>query len=375
MTGPLSGTRVIELAAQGPAPFACMLLADLGAEVITIERPGGGRRSPDAHWRGRRSVCLNLKSSEALRILLDLVEGAQVLIEGFRPGVAERLGVGPQECLTRNPELIYGRMTGWGQQGPLAFEPGHDINYLALSGALHSIGEVGRGPVPPLNLVADYGGGGMLLALGVVAGLAAAQRTGVGQIVDAAMIDGVAAMLAPFHTMSALGVWKEERGGNLLDGGAPFYGLYETSDGNWVSVGAIEPQFYADLIDRLGLNDTDLTPQMDRSGWQSVRETFAGVFRTRTRDEWVEHFHGSQACMQPVLTMKEAVRHPHAKARNMFEYVGNLPHPAPAPRFSATPLDLPPAPEGVGASTARILSELGYSASEIDRLTGVGAVE
>lgn len=375
MSGPLTGTRVIELAAQGPAPFTGMLLADLGAEVISVGRTNSQPMSNDAHWRGRRSISLNLKDPSAVEVFLALVKTADAVIEGFRPGVTERLGIGPEECMARNPALIYGRVTGWGQDGPLAQEAGHDLNYLAASGALHSIGNIDGPPVPPLNLVADYGGGGMLLALGVVAALDGARRTGTGQVVDAAMIDGVAAMLAPFHGMSAAGYWIDQRGVNLLDGGAPFYSVYETADGKWLSIAAIEPQFYAELLARLDLDPHQLPKQMDQSGWPNIRAKFAEIFLTRSRDAWAEQFHGSQACMQPVLTMKEATEAPHAQARNMFSFIGGVPHPAPVPRFSATPLDEPVEAEALGTSTSSILADIGLDAAEIDRLRKSGAVQ
>ena len=374
MTGPLHGIRVVELAAQGPAPFACMLLADLGAEVVSIERVGARRANPDAHSRGRRPVALNLKDKRAADLLLDLVANADAFVEGFRPGVVERLGIGPEACLGRNPRLVYGRMTGWGQDGPLVQSAGHDINYLALSGALHAIGEAGGAPAVPLNLMGDYGAGGMLLALGLVAALLESRASGQGQVVDAAMVDGLAAQLAPFHAMAARGVWQPERGTNLLDGGAHFYGVYHTADDKWVSVGAIELPFYRTLLDLIGLVPEDLGPQMDASSWAAARVRLAAVFATRTRDEWVAHFDGHDACVQPVLDLAEARQHPHALARDMFTDHSGVPHPAPAPRFSRTALEMPDPAADPGSSTDAVLAELGLDIAEIVELRAAGVV-
>ncbi|MFI0446561.1 CaiB/BaiF CoA transferase family protein [Actinomadura sp. 6N118] len=373
MTGPLTGTRVVELAAQGPGPFACMLLADLGAEVVSIERVGARRYPADAHSRGRRSVAVNIKDTRGRDVVLDLIERSDVMVEGYRPGVAERLGLGPEECLVRNPRLVYGRMTGWGQDGPLATSAGHDLNYLALSGALHAIGESGHGPVPPLNLVADYGGGGMLLALGITAALLERAASGRGQVIDAAMVDGVALLLAPFLAMAARGSWSA-RGTNLLDGGAHFYRTYETSDGKWVSVGAIEPRFYREFLRVLGLAEADLGPQMDRNSWPSATERVAAVFATRTREEWTRSFEGVEACVQPVLELTEATAHPHAAARGMFVEIDGAPHPRPAPRFSRTTLEMPHSAEEPGTSTCEVLTGLGLSEKEIVDLRAAGVV-
>jgi alpha-methylacyl-CoA racemase len=376
MVGPLDGVRVLELAGQGPGPYACMLLTDLGAEVIRVDRPRDGRPGADPavdiHARGRRSVALDLKKPQAVEIVLDLVERADVLVEGYRPGVTERLGLGPQDCFARNPRLIYGRMTGWGQDGPLANAAGHDINYLAVSGALHAFGEKGRAPVPPLNLVADYGGGGALLALGMVAALLAGRSTGVGQVVDAAMVDGVAAMMAPFYALAAQGAWRDDRGSNILDGAAPFYAAYRTRDDRYVAVGAIEPQFYARLLAGLDLDPDELPPQLDPAGWPAVRARIADVFRTRTRDEWTAHFAGAEACVSPVLSLGEAVESPLARARGMFPDVDGVPSAAPAPRFSRTTVGAPARVETVGESTTAILRSLGLDDADVAKLREVG---
>jgi alpha-methylacyl-CoA racemase len=350
-----------------------MLLADLGAEVIGVERPGTHRHPPDAHSRGRRSVALDLKRPEGRDLLLDLVREVDVLVEGFRPGVTERLGVGPDECHARNPALVYGRMTGWGQDGPLARTAGHDINYLALTGALAAVGEQGRPPVPPLNLVADYGGGAMLLALGILAALLERARSGRGQTVDAAMVDGVGLMLAPFHAMAARGHWRE-RGTNLLDGGAPFYRVYRTADDRWLSVGAIEPGFYRSFLDVLGLDPAELGDQLDRSAWPEATARIAAVVATRTRDEWDRAFAGTDACVQVVLDLAEAPHHPHQAARSGFVEVDGIPHPAPAPRLSRTPARLPPPAEPQGASTATVLAELGRTPEQVAALRVAGVV-
>ncbi|WP_166139759.1 CaiB/BaiF CoA transferase family protein [Nocardioides ochotonae] len=372
MSGPLAGVRVVELVAQGPAPFACMLLADLGAEVIGIERPGTQRHAPDAHSRGRRSVALDLKQDAGREVLLDLLADADVLVEGFRPGVTERLGVGPQECHARNPALVYARMTGWGQDGPLAQRAGHDINYLALTGALAAIGEPGRAPVPPLNLAADYGGGGMLLALGILAALHERTASGLGQVVDTAMVDGVGLMLAPFHAMAARGQWRE-RGTNLLDGGAPFYRVYRTSDDRWLSVGAIEPAFYRAFLDVLGLDPVSLGEQLDREAWPAATARIADVVATRTRAEWEQAFAGVDACVQAVLELAEVPEHAHVRARGGFTDVHGTPHPAPAPRLSRTPAQRPDPAEPLGASTVAVLAALGRTPEQVHALCASGA--
>jgi len=376
-TGPLREVRVVELAGQGPGPFACMLLADMGAEVIRVERPGPvspERRRADVHGRGRRSIAIDLKDQRGVDIVLDLLDTADVLIEGFRPGVAERLGLGPKECLARNRRLVYGRVTGWGQDGPLASLAGHDINYLAFSGALHAIGPAGGYPAVPLNLVADYGGGGTFLVIGALAAVLEARVTGTGQVVDAAMIDGVAAMMAPFYAMAANGAWSEDRGTNLLDSGAHFYGVYRTADDRWVAVGAIEPQFYRALMTLLDIDVDTVPAQMDRASWAALRARLAEVFATRDRDAWVSHFAGHEACFFPVLSMNETTRHPHARARAMFEEVNGVPHPRPAPRFSSTgPLPARPIEE-LGDSTDELLRGVGRTETQIAALRADGVV-
>jgi alpha-methylacyl-CoA racemase len=374
--GPLAGVRVVELAGIGPGPFCAMLLADLGADVLRVDRPAISRPGwPTVLARGRRSVAVDLKHPDGAGVVLDLVAAADALVEGFRPGVAERLGIGPDACLARNPRLVYGRVTGWGQQGPWRLAAGHDIDYVALAGALHPIGQAGGPPVPPLNLLGDFGGGGMLLALGVVAALLEAGRSGTGQVVDAAMVDGAALLTTQFHELLAAGLWREERGANLLDGGAPFYGVYETADGRHLAVGALEPQFWAELLRRLGLDAGDLPAQLDRDGWPLLRERLAALFRTRTRDEWSELLAGTDACVAPVLGLAEAPAHPHNRARGTFVDVGGVVQPAPAPRFSRTPADPPVPPARPGEHTDRALADWGVGADEVDRLRAAGAIE
>jgi alpha-methylacyl-CoA racemase len=331
---PLVGLRVVEMAGIGPAPFAGMLLADMGAEVVRIDRPGAPAAKPsDVTARGKRAMPLDLKDPGAVAELLGMLENADALIEGFRPGVMERLGLGPAECRARNPRMVYGRMTGWGQTGPLAPTAGHDINYIAISGALDAIGTADA-PVPPLNLVGDYGGGGMLLAMGVLAALLHAQRTGEGQVVDAAMSDGAALLMAPIYGMRAAGRWSAPRGGNLLDGGAPYYGTYPCADGKFLAVGPIEPQFFALFIQGIGLDVADFAGRADTAEWPALRARIAAVLRTRTRDDWAEVFAGSDACVAPVLTMAEAPGHPHNTARGTFIVGDGVVQPAPAPRFT-----------------------------------------
>jgi alpha-methylacyl-CoA racemase len=344
--GPLDGVRVLEFTGLAPAPFACMLLADLGADVVRVDRPGAGA-APDAEvlLRGRRhAVAADLKDPAAVAAVLALVERADVLIEGFRPGVMERLGLGPDVCLARNPRLVYGRITGWGQQGPLAQAAGHDIDYIALAGALHPIGERGGAPVPPINLLGDFGGGGMLVALGCLAALVERAVSGRGQVVDAAMVDGAALLSTYLYGMRARGLWGTERGTNLLDGGAPFYATYETGDGGHMAVGAIEPQFYAELISRLGLAEAGLPDQHDRERWDDLRAGLAKAFRSRTREEWTQIFDGTDACVSPVLALGEAEGHPHNVARGSFLDVAGIVQPAPAPRFARTATATPTAP-------------------------------
>lgn len=337
MSQPLSGVRVVELAAIGPVTHAMMMLADLGADVVRVARPAG-RGGPfgervDTTLRGRRQFEADLKTEADRRMVLDVVARADVLVEGNRPGVCEKLGLGPDECRQVNPRLIYARMTGWGQTGPLAARAGHDINYISLTGALRAIGRKGQPPVPPLNLLGDFGGGSMFLVTGILAALIERQRTGRGRVLDVAMVDGVSALLQPILSMLELGLWQDERGANLLDTGAPFYDVYECADGEYVAVGALEPQFYAQFLAGLGLSADELPEQMDRSGWPKLREVFTETFRQRTRDEWVAVFAGSDACVSPVLTMEEAARHPHLAARKTLVPAGAAFQAAPAPRF------------------------------------------
>ena len=378
--GPLKGIRIVEFAALGPAPMGTMLLADLGAEVLRIERKAVASRPTaelfdpaiDILNRNRRVVALDLKRPEAIETVLRLIEGADALIEGFRPGVMERLGLGPEVCLARNPRLVYGRMTGWGQSGAFAHAAGHDINYLSLSGALHAIGEPGRKPVVPLNLVADGGGGAMLLALGVLAGVLEARGSGRGQVVDAAMTDGAALLMSMMYTLKAMGQWQVERGSNLLDGGAHFYDTYQCRDGRWISVGAIEPQFYALLLEKTGITDPDFQQQWDRSRWPRLKEKLAAVIAQRTRDEWCAVFDGTDACVAPVLDMDEAPRHPHNRSRNTFTEVAGVVQPAAAPRFSRTPSAPPGAPRT--GSEPEALLDWGLDASELAALRQQGVL-
>lgn len=353
-----------------------MVLADLGADVVRIDRPEPADQltpARDVLSRGKRSVSIDLKSTDGVAVALDMVASSDVLIEGFRPGVTERLGVGPADCLARNRALVYGRMTGWGRDGVYSDMAGHDIDYIALSGALHPIGTQDR-PIPPLNLVGDFGGGGMLLALGVVCAVLVARETGEGQVVDAAMVDGSALLMAAHHGLLADGLWAVERESNLLDGGAPFYTTYETSDGGHVAVGALEPEFYARLLAGLGLDPGELPAQSDRSGWPALRSALAERFRTRSRDEWEEVFAGTDACVAPVLSMAEAPMHPHNRARQTFIEVAGVTQPAPAPRFAGSPTDDPGPPVTPGANTDEVLGELGYSRARIGKLRESGAV-
>lgn len=378
--GVLSGIRVLEFEAIGPGPFGAMLLADMGADVLRIDRPAepddlGPKRAGeriDIIGRGRRSITLDLKQPEAAAAALDLIAHADALIEGFRPGTMERLGLGPQAALARNPRLVYGRMTGWGQSGPLAPRAGHDLNYLALSGVLSGIGRAGEAPVPPLNLVGDYGGGGMLLALGVVAALVNVQRGGAGQVVDAAMIEGAAQLGSVVWGALAAGHWREQRESNLLDGGTPWYDSYRTRDGGYMAVGAVEARFYAQLLDKLGLADAGLPQQHDRSGWPLLRERFAAAFLTRTRDEWSAIFDGSDACVAPVLSFSEAPTHPHHVARGSFVERQGVVHPAPAPRFSATPSEAGRAAPARGEHGRAALLDWGFDEAAIARLCDRG---
>jgi alpha-methylacyl-CoA racemase len=376
--GPLTGVRVIEIASLAPAPFGCMILADLGADVLRIdraERSGSQAARPlDPLSRGRRSIGLNLKDGTAIDLLLQLIEDADVLVEGFRPGVAERLGFGPDVCVQRNPGLIFARMTGWGQHGPLAHTAGHDIDYIAISGALGMVGRAGESPVPPVNLIGDFGGGGMLLALGILAALVERAHSGLGQVIDAAMVDGSALLTSFVYGLRAAGGWQDLRGSNLLDGGAPFYDTYVTADGEYVAVGALEPQFYAALLHGLGLAEAGLPAQHDRSGWPVLRRRFAEVFAERTRAQWEEVFAGTDGCVSPVLSLAEVPGHPHAIARNAFVTVGDVTQPAPAPRFSRTPAGSPEPPPSPGADTDGVLAGLGVSAEQIADLRSRGVI-
>jgi alpha-methylacyl-CoA racemase len=356
--GPLSGLRVLELAGLGPAPHACMVLADLGADVVRVERPNRfdlASERGDQLLRSRRSIEVDLKSGQGQQLVLRLVEKADVLIEGYRPGVMEKLGLGPDVCLARNDALIYGRITGWGQDGPLASTAGHDINYLGLTGSLAAMGRAGDRPAPPLNLVADFGGGSMLLLVGVLAALQERASSGLGQIIDAAMVDGVAVLSQMLWSMRAQGIWSDARGGNLLDGGAPFYDTYECADGRWMAVGAIEPQFYALLLQGLGLSG--LPDQLDRDGWPVLRKAFTDAFLTKTRDEWVAVFGGSDACVTPVLAPAEVAKDPHLRARSTFTEIEGAFQAAPAPRFSRTPAAAPVPPGPAGVDTEAVIAD------------------
>lgn len=365
--GPLNGVRIIELAGIGPGPFCGMVLADLGAEVISVERVGAGPENPalDCSRRGKRSIALNLKSEAGVETLLKLVDSADALFEGFRPGVVEKLGIGPDQCLQRNPRLIYGRMTGWGQYGPMSQAAGHDINYISLTGALHAMGRPGEKPVPPLNLVGDFGGGGMFLALGIVSGLLEARSSGKGQVVDAAMTDGSAVLMSMFNTAYEMGLHSLDRGTNRLDGGAHFYDTYETLDGKYISIGSIEPQFYAQLLEVANLPAEEFGQQMDRSRWPDLKRAIADVFRQKTRDQWCELMEGSDICFAPVLDLKEAQDHPHNVARQTYVDVGGIKQPAPAPRFSRTEPSVRHEARPYGSDTEAVLTDLGYSSEQL----------
>ena len=376
--GPLEGVKVVELQGIGPGPFCGMMLADMGAEIIRVDRAGavGGEANPsDILARGRKSIGVDLKNPDGVETVLKLVEQADVLIEGFRPGVTERLGLGPEVCLQRNPRLVYGRMTGWGQTGTMAHVAGHDINYISLSGALHAIGEKDRNPVPPLNLVGDFGGGGMLLAFGIATALYETARSGKGQVIDAAMTDGSAILMNAVFGIMNTGRWSPERGTNLLDGGAHFYGTYATADGKHVSIGSIEPQFYALLLEKTGLDkEPDLPKQMSREDWPMLHDKLAAIFSAKTRDEWDEIMLGTDICYAPVLSFEEAIAHPHNQARNTFTEQDGIKQAAPAPRFSRTEPQLPGAAVAPGAQTDEVLQSLGMSAADIEALKSSGAV-
>ena len=382
MAGPLSGYRIIELAGIGPGPFAAMMLADMGAEVVRVERAAAVRgpapETPhfDVLLRGRRNIAIDLKHPDGVATLLDLVANADGLIEGFRPKVMERLGIGPDVCLERNPKLVFGRMTGWGQSGPYADAAGHDINYISLAGALAHFGRAGEAPVPPLNMVGDFGGGGMLLAFGVVCALLEAQRSGHGQVVDAAMVDGSAVLMSMFWAFKSIGLFDEsERGTNLLDTGAHFYDVYRCSDGEYISIGSIEPQFYAELLRLTGLEgDPEFATQMDKSAWPHLKERLTEVFMSKSRDEWCVLMEATDVCFAPVLTMTEAAKHPHNVERGTFVDIAGTVQPAPAPRFSRTPADIEMPPAHPGQHTGEILHDWGFSAARIDALIASHAV-
>jgi alpha-methylacyl-CoA racemase len=380
-SGPLAGIRVLELPAIGPVPFAGSLMADMGADVIRLDRIqnvdlGTAVPAPyDFYNRNKRSLAIDLKNPDGVTTVLRLLDKFDILLEGFRPGVAERLGLGPEECLKANAKLIYGRMTGWGQVGPNAHEVGHDINYLALTGALHSIGIKDQPPSIPLNLVADLGGGAMYLAFGAIAALTEARQSGRGQVVDVGMIDGVSNLMSAFLAYRQLGTWSLERQSNIVDGGAHYYATYETKDNKFIAIGAIESRFYASLVERLGLRLEDLPPQNEQTSWPMMRKRFAEVFRTRSRHEWVQHMSGHDACFSPVLDLDEAQEHPQMKARQVFKEFEGLVHPAPTPRFSRTPGSIYMKPPQTGQHSREVLEQLGFSKSEIDVLVNSGAVK
>ncbi len=373
--GPLKGLRIIEIEGLGPAPFCGMMLADMGAEVISVTRKSDSAdRRAQISERGKRSIALNLKSQEGVEALLKLCESADALIEGFRPGVAERLGIGPADCMARNPKLVYGRMTGWGQTGPLASAAGHDMNYISLSGAQHAIGRAGERPVPPLNLVGDFGGGGMFLAFGLMCAIHEAGQSGKGQVVDVSMVEGSAALMHMMYSFKAMGAWEDERGVNMLDSGAHYYDTYETSDGKYVSIGSIEPQFYALLIELAGLDKEEFAPQNDRSQWPALSEKLAAVIKGKTRDEWCAIMEGTDVCFAPILSMTEAPNHPHNKARKSFLEIDGVVQPAPAPKFSRTEPTVKGSAKPAGSDTDDVLAGLGYGAEEIRRLREAGVL-
>lgn len=379
--GPLQGIRIIELAGIGPGPFAAMMLADMGADVIRVDRAshvsGGDPSAPPADVlnRGRRSIGIDLKSPDGVATLLRLVESADALVEGFRPGVAERGGYGPDVCLARNPKLVFGRMTGWGQTGPYSHTAGHDINYIALAGVLEHLGRAGEKPTPPINLVGDFGGGGMLMAFGIACGLLSAGRTGEGQVVDAAMVDGAAILMTMMWAFTHMGIWGPERGTNMLDTAAHYYDTYETSDHRFISIGSIEPQFYAELLRLTDLEGVELPHQQDKANWPAMKDRLTEIFASKTRDEWCGIMEGTDVCFAPVLSMSEAVEHPHNAERDTFIEVAGLTQPAPAPRFSSTPAEVQRPPSHAGQHTDEILGDwLGVAASEAARLREVGAI-
>ncbi|MFG2442764.1 CaiB/BaiF CoA transferase family protein [Nocardia fluminea] len=379
-SGPLAGIRIVELGGVGPTPFAAMLLSDLGADIIRLDRPPGydGGAPIDARFnllnRGRRSAVFDLKKPAAVEAVLRLVGEADVVLEGFRPGVAEKLGLGPEQCTAVNPALVYGRMTGWGQFGPLAQDPGHDVNYISLTGVLHSVGRAGEPPAIPLNLAGDFGGGALYLALGVVSALLESRTSGRGQVVDAAMVDGAASLMTLFYGLFAAGYWSDERGVNRLDSGAPWYNVYETADGGWVSVGANESRFWRNLLRIMDIDESEMPDQHDKSQWLSVHKRFTSVFLTKTRDEWCALADGQEACMAPVLSLTEAPRHAHLRARGTFVDIEGVVQPAPAPRFSRTPGTIQRPPAEPGEHTDEVLRDWGFTLVELTALREQGAV-
>ncbi len=373
--GPLKGVKVVEFAGIGPGPFCAMLLSDMGAEVVRIDRKGSrGGSKFDITARGRRSVAVDLKNPEGVETCLKLIGKADALLEGFRPGVMERLGLGPDVALGRNPKLIYGRMTGWGQTGPLSQAAGHDINYIALIGALHSIGRKGENPVPPLNLVGDFGGGALYLAFGMACGLFEAQRSGRGQVIDCAMTDGAASLMSMFYGFKASGMWTDEKGQNLLDGGAHFYDAYETADGKWISIGSIEPQFYTLLLEKTHINDPEFEHQMDRAKWPALKEKIARIIKTKPRAEWDRLMEGTDVCYAPVLSLAEAPHHPHNKARQTFIDIDGVMQPAPAPRFSRTKPEVQGPPPQAGQHSEAVLKDWGFAPDDVAALKSSGAI-
>jgi alpha-methylacyl-CoA racemase len=378
--GPLTGYRIVEFAGIGPGPMCAMLLSDMGAEVLRIDRMSdaelGVAMEPRLNIlnRGRRSVALDLKRAEGIEAAMRLLEKADALIEGFRPGVMERMGLGPDQVLARNSKMVYGRMTGWGQEGPLALAAGHDTNYIALTGALHAIGRKGEPPVPPLNLIGDFGGGALYLAMGLLAGLLETHKSGRGQVIDAAMVDGAASLMTIFYALKAAGIWVDERESNVLDGGAHFFGAYETKDGKYVCIASIEAKFYAELLRLCGLKDEKMPHQNDRSKWTEMKQRFAAMFKTKTRDQWCEILEGSDSCFAPVLSLGEAPNHPHMAHRKTFVEVAGVVQPGPAPRFSRTPSAIQRTAARPGEHTQEALRDWGFSADELAKLRSAKAI-
>lgn len=374
--GPLNGIKIIEIASIGPGPFCAMMLSDLGAEVVRVDRKSsaGAGTKFDILNRGRRSIAVDLKNPDGVETVLRLVDQADAVMEGFRPGVMERLGLGPDICLGRNPKLVYGRMTGWGQEGPLAHAAGHDINYISLSGALHCIGRAGERPVPPLNIVGDFGGGGMMLALGITCALLEVHKSGKGQVVDAAMTDGSAALIAMVFALKGMGIWNNDRGTNMLDTGSHFYDTYECADGKWISIGSIEPQFYALLLEKCEITDPQFQFQMDRDQWPELNAKIEDIIKTKSRAQWCEIMEGSDVCFAPVLDLDEATQHPHNVARGTFIEIDGVVQPAPTPRFSRTPSSQPGPPPTVGQHTEEVLSEWGFSDEDVSALKAKEAI-